>query len=275
MKALSFFPTTPTLTLALTLTLLFLINVSQVESFFQNPTQQLNQSPSLQHKEKRLSTSLSTVRARNQKEQIFKFQLSPLSALSSPEEDSDLKSSTLQKQQQMVKKLMIPFGVGLFAAFSNVLPLPLPSSLTPQVVNAAETISKQVSKFKVKETVNGVKFFEVQKGSGESPHDGDLIIINYIGYLSDGTVFDSQHAPGKKPLAFQFGKNQVIPGLEDALKTMQPGGERQVLVPPSMGYGERGVCLDKDDVNKEKCLIPPGSNLKYQLQLKRVAVSPI
>ena len=179
-----------------------------------------------------------------------------------------------------IKKLMIPFGVSMFTVFSCFFSssLPVPSSITSfsSQVNAAETVvSKQVSKFKVKETLNGVKFFEVQKGSGESPHDGDLIIINYIGYLSDGTVFDSQHAPGKKPLAFQYGKNQVIPGLEDALKTMQPGGERQVLVPPSMGYGDRGVCLDKDDVNKEKCLIPPGSNLKYQLQLKRVAVSPI
>lgn len=189
-------------------------------------------------------------------------------------------STLLSSHKPMVdfKQVIIPLGVSFFTIFSCLLPSTItpsfPGSVSSQV-NAAETIQKQVSQFKVKETINGVKFFEVQKGSGESPHDGDLIIINYIGYLSDGTVFDAQHAPGKKPLAFQYGKNQVIPGLEDVLKTMQPGGERQVLVPPSMGYGERGVCLDKEDVNKEKCLIPPGSNLKFQLQLKRVAVSPI
>lgn len=218
--------------------------------------------------------------------QVGKYEASAFTE--EPNKSQILLHETVKRDRftSQIKKFMIPVGVGIFTVFSCFFPsITFPTSfsdgeivkqqLASSQVNAAETVAKQVSKFKVKETVNGVKFFEVQKGSGESPHDGDLIIINYIGYLSDGTIFDSQHAPGKKPLAFQFGKNQVIPGLEDALKTMQPGGERQVLVPPSMGYGDRGVCLDKDDVNKEKCLIPPGSNLKYQLQLKRVAVSPI
>ena len=56
---------------------------------------------------------------------------------------------------------------------------------------------------------------DVVKGEGESPHDGDFVIISYTGYLSDGTVFDGLHAKGKKPLAFKFGAKQVIPGLEE------------------------------------------------------------
>ncbi len=48
--------------------------------------------------------------------------------------------------------------------------------------------------------------------------------------LPDGTIFDGQHAKGKKPLAFKIGAKQVIPGLEEALASMKPGGERQILV---------------------------------------------
>jgi FKBP-type peptidyl-prolyl cis-trans isomerase 2 len=34
-------------------------------------------------------------------------------------------------------------------------------------------------------------------------------------YLHDGQIFDSQHAKGRKPLAFRFGAKQIIPGLEE------------------------------------------------------------
>lgn len=38
---------------------------------------------------------------------------------------------------------------------------------------------------------------------GLACQDGDFVVINYTGYLSDGTIFDGLHAKGKKPLAFK------------------------------------------------------------------------
>jgi FKBP-type peptidyl-prolyl cis-trans isomerase len=61
----------------------------------------------------------------------------------------------------------------------------------------------------VKETPSGVKYVDVAKGEGASPKEGDFVIINYIGYLSDGRIFDGIHAKGKKPLAFKMGAKQV------------------------------------------------------------------
>lgn len=102
--------------------------------------------------------------------------------------------------------------------------------------------------------------------------DGDLVIVDYIGYLSDGRVFDSSTSPGRKPLAIQIGKNTVIPGLEEAVLSMRQGGQRVVIVPPALGYGDRGVCLSEAG---GECLVPPNSVIEYDLTLRRVSPSPI
>lgn len=102
--------------------------------------------------------------------------------------------------------------------------------------------------------------------------EGDLVIVDYIGYLSDGRVFDSSTSPGRKPLAIQIGKNTVIPGLEEAVLGMRQGGQRVVIVPPALGYGDRGVCLGEAGGD---CLVPPNSIIEYDLTLRRVSPSPI
>lgn len=67
-----------------------------------------------------------------------------------------------------------------------------------------------------------------------------------------------------------MGRRQIIPGLEEAISTMKPGGERRVVVPPKLAYGDKGVCLEKED----DCLVPPGETLGYSVTLQRVAVPP-
>lgn len=51
---------------------------------------------------------------------------------------------------------------------------------------------------------------------------------------------------------------------------MKPGGERKVVIPSSLAYGEKGVCLP----DKNECLVPPGERLGYDVTLQRVAVPP-
>jgi FKBP-type peptidyl-prolyl cis-trans isomerase len=60
-----------------------------------------------------------------------------------------------------------------------------------------------------------------------SVNEGDFVVINYIAYLRDGTIFDNTVKRGK-PLAFQIGKKQVVPGLEKGLMGMKAGEQRQV-----------------------------------------------
>lgn len=67
-----------------------------------------------------------------------------------------------------------------------------------------------------------------------------------------------------------MGQRQVIPGLEAAVASMKMGGERRVVVPPELAYGDKGVCLE----GKDQCLVPASERLGFQIMLKRVAIPP-
>jgi FKBP-type peptidyl-prolyl cis-trans isomerase len=63
----------------------------------------------------------------------------------------------------------------------------------------------------------------------------------------------------------------VVLFLVSGVSYVQPGGERQILVPAALAYGEKGVCLP----DSKECIVPPNTPVKYDVILKRVAVSPI
>uniref|UniRef100_A0A7S2UZW0 peptidylprolyl isomerase n=1 Tax=Fibrocapsa japonica TaxID=94617 RepID=A0A7S2UZW0_9STRA len=137
------------------------------------------------------------------------------------------------------------------------------------VVGGVALASPALAAEKVIETDGGVKFVEVKKGNGPRPRRGDYCIVDYVGYLSDGRIFDSSTGPGRKPLAFKFGGKQVIPGWEEVLPYMKAGGEVKMVVPASLAYGSKGICVEDGE-----CLIQPDEELKYDLTLKRVAPPP-
>ena len=50
---------------------------------------------------------------------------------------------------------------------------------------------------------------------------GDTVKVNYTGRSEDGTVFES--SVGVSPLVFTIGRDEVVPGFEDAVVGMFPG----------------------------------------------------
>jgi len=70
-------------------------------------------------------------------------------------------------------------------------------------------------------------------GEGASPTLDDVAFIEYTGRLADGKVFDQ----GKAPLALR----EVVPGFTQALEQMQPGGKYKVVIPSSLGYGDKAA----------------------------------
>lgn len=135
----------------------------------------------------------------------------------------------------------------------------------PFGAQADDVKPKKVKKPKVLETELGIKYVELKKGSGPFPSTGDFIVLDYIGFLNNGTVFDSTETKGRKPLSFRYGKNQIIPGIESVLSYMQPGAEVTCTIPSAYAYGSRGIC-----VPVEGCIVPPDETLKYVLKLKNV-----
>ncbi len=85
---------------------------------------------------------------------------------------------------------------------------------------------------------------------------GDEVTFNYIGYLEDGTVFDSsitdfQVKPITKdtqldslqdynPFTFTTGMNSVIPGFEKGLISAKLNEEINIVIPPEEGYNVQG-----------------------------------
>ncbi len=75
-------------------------------------------------------------------------------------------------------------------------------------------------------------------GTGDTAQAGNVITVNYVGKLQDGTVFDT--SIGREPYQFTLGMGQVIPGWDQGLQGMKVGGKRLLIVPPSLAYGAQG-----------------------------------
>ena len=60
---------------------------------------------------------------------------------------------------------------------------------------------KKEGKVKVLETNLGIKYIDVKLGEGPMPSSGDIVVINYLAFLSNGTEFDSIYS--KKGLSFK------------------------------------------------------------------------
>lgn len=105
-------------------------------------------------------------------------------------------------------------------------------------------------------TESGLKYYELEEGTGPSPEAGQTAIVHYTGWLEDGTRFDSSLARGR-PFPFAVGLGQVIPGWDEGVSTMKVGGKRQLVIPADLGYGERGA----GDA------IPPDATLIFEVEL--------
>lgn len=57
-------------------------------------------------------------------------------------------------------------------------------------------------------TPSGLKFYDVEVGTGPRPSPGQKIKAHYSGYLLTGKKFDSSYDRGQ-PLPFNVGKGQV------------------------------------------------------------------
>lgn len=91
-----------------------------------------------------------------------------------------------------------------------------------------------------KTTASGLMYVVTEEGTGASPTKGTQTDVHYTGKLLNGTVFDSSVQRGK-PLSFPVGVGRVIKGWDEGIMMMKKGGKRTLIIPPQLGYGERGA----------------------------------
>ena len=82
---------------------------------------------------------------------------------------------------------------------------------------------------------------EVTEGDGPEATSGSTVSVHYVGVShSTGEQFDASYDRGS-PLEFRLGVGQVISGWDTGVQGMKVGGRRRLVIPPHLGYGDRGA----------------------------------
>ena len=108
-------------------------------------------------------------------------------------------------------------------------------------------------------TESGLYFQEVVVGTADpAAAKGNIVSVHYTGWLASGRMIDTSRDDGR-PFAFTLGQGRVIPGWEEGLLGMRVGGQRRLVLPSWLAYGEEGV----GD-------IPPNSVLVFDVELMAI-----
>ncbi len=103
-------------------------------------------------------------------------------------------------------------------------------------------------------------------GAGPKATEGQVVFVNYKGFLEDGTQFDASEpipwpAPGVFPeegTPFPIEQGATVEGFFKGLQEVQKGGTYKLNIPSSMGYG---------DQPRPGSPIPPGADLTFELEV--------
>ena len=88
-------------------------------------------------------------------------------------------------------------------------------------------------------TASGLYYRDLTVGTGPVVAIGRQVSVHYAGWHADGKSFD-QSGPNDAPFSFTPGAGEVIKGWDEGVVGMQTGGKRQLIIPPTLGYGAEG-----------------------------------
>ena len=135
---------------------------------------------------------------------------------------------------------------------------------------AAEVAAAEATTAPATPTPSGSETMDLQKtdlapGTGAEIKSGQTALVHYTGWLYDaaapenkGKQFDS--SVGGEPFEFPLGAGRVIAGWDQGVVGMKVGGKRRLVIPPVMGYGERGA----------GGVIPPNATLVFDVELVEI-----
>ena len=106
-------------------------------------------------------------------------------------------------------------------------------------------------------TASGLQFRTIKSGTGDPIRPEDAALLDYVGTLDDGTVFDnSENHGGAQP----FTMGSVFPGFGEAMGRMQDGGRYRFTMPPKLAFGNKPPPQG----------FPAGSNLTFEVQVRKI-----
>ncbi|NJD10763.1 MAG: FKBP-type peptidyl-prolyl cis-trans isomerase [Gemmatimonadetes bacterium] len=115
--------------------------------------------------------------------------------------------------------------------------------------------SLNVDLAKMQRTETGLYVLDIKEGEGAPVQAGQTVTMEYTGWLPNGRRFDTSE--GKQPYVFTVGRGEAIKGWDQGVLGMKAGGQRRLIVPPRLAYGDEGF----------GGYIPPSAVLVFDLVL--------
>jgi FKBP-type peptidyl-prolyl cis-trans isomerase FkpA len=157
---------------------------------------------------------------------------------------------------QMISRSTDPGrAVALALCLAGVLAL---GGCAPPAVQAPVAAEDQATELQAQDLVVG-------QGAVAAP--GSTVTVHYTGWLYDrdapeqkGRQFDSSRGATGRPFSFTLGARQVIAGWDEGVAGMRVGGQRRLVIPSALGYGDQGA----------GGVIPPKATLVFDVELLEV-----
>lgn len=106
-------------------------------------------------------------------------------------------------------------------------------------------------------TVSGLSYQIMTPAEGPKPNSSSVVTLNYVGSLTDGTIFDSSYSRGE-PATFEL--TNTIEGFKEGVQLMSVGSRYRFTIPANLAYGEQGVGE----------IIGPGDTLIFEVELLEI-----
>jgi FKBP-type peptidyl-prolyl cis-trans isomerase len=128
-------------------------------------------------------------------------------------------------------------------------------STTTNTTNTTQTMEPKTTT-----TAEGLQITDEAVGTGAEAKAGNTVTVQYVGALSNGTVFDASRNHGDTGFTFTLGAGQVIKGWDMGVAGMKVGGKRKLVIPAALAYGNQEV----------GGVIPANSTLTFEVELVSV-----
>lgn len=146
--------------------------------------------------------------------------------------------------------------IAVFFVFPGLSPLQSPA---PESTDTLTTTQPSTTDMPTENT-DQLQITDEVIGTGAAAEAGDTVTVNYVGSLTNGTVFDASANHGTSGFTFNLGAGQVIKGWDQGIVGMKEGGKRKLVIPAALAYGNQAIGN----------IIPANSTLVFEVELLKV-----
>ncbi|KAK9862783.1 hypothetical protein WJX84_000806 [Apatococcus fuscideae] len=154
--------------------------------------------------------------------------------------------------------------LGLVGVSVGLAQLAQPATAFPGFKKELNRNRRSIPESEYKSGPEGLRYYDLVEGSGDTAKPGQRVAVHFEAKWKGITFITSRQGmgvTGGTPLGFDIGADsrggQTLKGLDLGVRGMKVNGQRKLLVPPELAYGERGFGGE----------IPPNATLEFDVQL--------